>query len=192
MALRLTYEKKNVLVMPEARDLKLQQAALKLSQLREKLEAAEAEYAIARVQLLEEAQERRAAQLKKGIVENLKIAAPGAAPVQVLWPDKARKVLPIENVGELRRAFGADYSAVVQETEAISLRSGCTVAALRKRIGEEAFSKLQPLLRIREGVQAAPGATARAAAWMAEGDERGEDLLQFIEATHSAPCVRTR
>lgn len=192
MALTLTYEKKAAEVIPDAAQLKLQQSAARLSALRAQLEEAEAQYSTEKAEFLAMAQERRAQQLKLGLVENLHIPIEDAEPVQVLWSDKARRTLPSINIAELRRAFGADYSACVKETCSISLRSGLTLEAIEKRIGERALQALMPLLNVRTGVCAADGATKRAAAWLAAGDARGEDLLQFVEATHSAPCVRTR
>lgn len=192
MALSLTYEKKAAEVIPDAAQLKLQQSAARLSALREALENAESDYSEEKTAFLEMAQERRAQQLKLGLVENLHIPIEDAEPVQVLWSDKARRTLPSVNIAELRRAFGEDYSACVRETCSISLRSGLTLEAIEKRIGERALQALMPLLNVRTGVCAADGATKRAAAWLAAGDARGEDLLQFVEATHSAPCVRTR
>ena len=192
MALSLTYEKKAVDVIPDAAQLKLQQSAARLSALRAQLEEAEAAYALEQGEFLQMAQERRADQLKLGIVENLKITVPDAPAVQVLWSDKARRALPSVNIAELRRAFGEDYSACVKETCSISLRSGLSLDAIEKQIGKQAAQALLPLLRVSTGVCAADGATARAAKWLAEGDERGADLLQFVQATHSAPCVRTR
>ena len=192
MALKLTYEKKAVSLMPDSGQLKLEQSAQRLAALRSTLEEAEAAYSLEKTAFLEMAKERRSSQLKIGIVENLKIQVQGSAPVQVLWPNKARRALPTENIPELRRAFGADYSACVKETCSISLRSGMSLDAIEQQIGAEALQKLMPLLRVTSGVCAADGATERAARWLAEGNAKGEDLLQFVDATHSAPCVRTR
>ena len=63
---------------------------------------------------------------------------PDAPAVQVLWSDKARRALPSVNIAELRRAFGEDYSACVKETCSISLRSGLSLDAIEKQIGEQA------------------------------------------------------
>lgn len=192
MALTLTYEKKSAEVIPDAQQLKLQQSAARLSALREALENAESDYSEEKTAFLEMAQERRASQLRLGLVENLQIPMEDAEPVQVLWSDKARRTLPSVNIAELRAAFGDAYSACVKETCSISLRSGLTLEAIEKRIGERALQALMPLLNVRTGVCAADGATKRAAAWLAAGDRRGEDLMIFVNATHSAPCVRTR
>ena len=138
-------------------------------------------------ELVAEARALRAAELRSGVVTNLKCGR-----VQVVHRESFRGISG-ENIPGLRAAFRGQFARVVEEETKVAFAKGTTLAAIEAAVGPEAFDALAGLLTITESVKPRKGASEACAEMFRNGEtEMAEDLRKFIEACASAPQVRVK
>lgn len=154
---------------------------------RELLDEAKALADAAQAALLGEARALRAAELRSGVVTNLKCGR-----VQVVHRESFRGISG-ENIPGLRAAFRGQFARVVEEETKVGFKKGTTLEAIEAAVGPGGFIALLELLSITESVKPRKGATEACAEMFRNGEtEMAEDLRKFIEACISAPQVRVK
>jgi hypothetical protein len=154
------------------------------------LDSIEADLKITRADLLTVVNEYRDKRLTAGQADtSITIPTTDGNKVMVVYPEKY-KSLPYENVSELKRAFGADYSLFVEEVEEISLKDEVSIDAIRKAAGKNADA-VMALFEVKNSVKPRKGAFLNIANMYKSGDaEKGRDLTDFVDATIGSPQVR--
>jgi hypothetical protein len=167
--------------------------ATKYRDLAIRMDELKAELEVARDELLGIVDAEKDAKVRAGEeVTSIKVPTDDGNRVLVVYTEKF-KHLDIENVGELKAAFGADYTLVVEEHETLTFNAGVSIAAIEKAIGKPALTKLTALLSVKESVTPRKGAVKECSRLFREGEtEKGEDLLTLLEATLYSPQVRAK
>ena len=149
--------------------------------------------AVARDELLAVASVARQQQLLAGeSVDTVRYQTDSGAEVLVVHQERF-KAIPIENVDQLKEAFGGQYDLLCEETETVKLKSGVTLASLRNELGPRAFDALEKRINVKRTVAPRKGVTARLAAMYVAGElETAHNLATLLRATPWSPQVRTK
>lgn len=192
MALKLNVKAANKKSVERPEVSAIEQAT-RLRDLLLKLDSLKAEVETAREELLPIVSAKRLERVRKG-EEVTSINAPtlDGSRVMVVYAEKF-KTLDVDNIPALQSAFGEKYPLLVDEVETISFREGVKFDGLKAAIGEDAMARLQGFLEVKRGVCPKKGVFKETARLFGEGDiARGEDALDFLEATLYSPTVRAK